>query len=247
MANPKLNQVISIEKGEKERTKKELTANYKILQKPELFGGFTKEYFPHEEEGQKFPSEKKKVNFTVKRAIESARKAQTKLFNVVATKDFGNTNAKANVVVDDQVLLTDVPVTYLLFLEKQVLDLHTFVSRLPALPMSENWEFSVASNLYESEVRRTNKTKRVLRNHVKAEATKEHPAQVETYTEDVPIGIWETKSFSGAIPAKEKTELLEKVVKLHKAIQFAREEANSRETEWKKVGEPIFNYLFGDE
>lgn len=47
----------------------------------------------------------------------------------------------------------------------------------------------------------------VPRNHVKAEATDKHPAQVEVYHEDVPVGYWTTVKFSGALPARRVNEL----------------------------------------
>ena len=48
----------------------------------------------------------------------------------------------------------------------------------------------------------TLRTKKVPRNHVKAEATEKHPAQVEVYYEDVAVGYWTTVKFSGALPAQ---------------------------------------------
>ena len=50
---------------------------------------------------------------------------------VLATQDFANCQAKANVVVDGQTILKEVPVTHLLFLEKQLVDLRTFIDGLP--------------------------------------------------------------------------------------------------------------------
>jgi len=39
-----------------------------------------------------------------------------------------------------------VPATYLLFLEKQLTDLHTLVSKLPVLDASETWVFDQAAD-----------------------------------------------------------------------------------------------------
>ncbi len=82
------------------------------------------------------------------------------------------------------------------------------------------------------------------RNHVKAEATEKHPAQVEVYYEDVTVGYWRTVKFSGALTAQRVNELLDRVEKLQQAVKFAREEANNIEAEEPKVGERFFNYLF---
>ena len=90
----------------------------------------------------------------------------------------------------------------------------------------------------------TVRTKKVPRNHVKAEATDKHPAQVEVYHEDVQVGTWRTLKFSGALPARRVNELLERVEKLQAAVKFAREEANAVEVTDQKVGEALFGYLF---
>jgi hypothetical protein len=51
--------------------------------------------------------------------------------------------------------------------------------------------------------------------------------------------------FSGALPAKRVSELLERVEKLQDAVKFAREEANNAETTDRRVGDKVFGYLFG--
>jgi hypothetical protein len=83
----------------------------------------------------------------------------------------------------------------------------------------------------------------VPRNHVKAEATDKHPAQVEVYFEDVTVGTWTTTKFSGALPATRVHELEARVEKLAHAVKFAREEANGFEVSDRRVGEAVFGYL----
>ena len=166
------------------------------------------------------------------------------LFDVTATKDYTNCKARADVVVDGKTLLPAVPVTYLLFLEKQLVDLHTFVKKLPVLDASESWIFDASADCWATEPVQTSKTKKIPRNHVKAEATEKHPAQVEVYHEDVVVGQWKTVKFSGALPAKRVNELLERVEKLQQAVKFAREEANNQEADEQKIGRSVVNYLF---
>jgi len=59
------------------------------------------------------------------------------MFDIVATQDWANCQAVADVVVDDQVILAQVPFTHLLFLEKQLLDIQTLVEKLPVLDPAE--------------------------------------------------------------------------------------------------------------
>ncbi len=241
----KLNQIIAVEKSVKAQSFQELTEAHQSLQKPALLAGIARTYRPKDEEGEQLPPESTRVQLKAQEVIRRTVESLTKLFDVTATKDWTNCHARADVVVDGRTLLRQVPATYLLFLEKQLVDLHTFVKKLPVLDASETWAYDPSSDAWATEPVQTLRTKKVPRNHVKAEATDKHPAQVEVYYEDVTVGYWRTVKFSGALPAQRVNELLARVERLQEAVKFAREEANSIEAEEQKVGEPFFQYLFG--
>lgn len=240
----KLNQIIAIEKGVKSQSFQELTEAHLALQKPALLSGISRTYRPKDEEGEQLPPESTKVQIKADEIIRRTVASLTRLLDVAATKDAANCLAKADVVVDGKVLLPQVPVATLLFLEKQLVDMHTFIRKLPVLDASETWVFDASADCWATEPNQTVRTKKIPRNHVKAEATDKHPAQVEVYYEDVTVGTWRTVKFSGALPAKRVNELLERVEKLQQAVKFAREEANSVEVTDKKMGEAFFGYLF---
>lgn len=122
--------------------------------------------------------------------------------------------------------------------------MQTFVRKLPALDPAQSWEYNAAADAYATPPVQTTKTKKVYRNHVKAEATEKHPAQVDVYTEDVIIGYWRTTNYSGALPAARIKQLIERVEALLAAVKMAREEANAIEVEDVKVGKKVFAYLF---
>jgi hypothetical protein len=241
----KLNQVIAIEKGTKSRSLQDLTEAHHTLQKPALLAGIARTYRPKDEDGEQFPPESTRVQVKAEDVIRKTSEVLTKLFDVVATKDWANCTAKADVIVDGTVLLSQVPATYLLFLEKQLVDLQTFIKKLPVLDASETWTFDPSADYWATEPMQTIKTKKIPRNHVKAEATEKHPAQVEVYYEDVVVGTWRTIKFSGALPASRVNELLNRIEKLQEAVKFAREEANNMEVTEQKVGAKVFQYLFG--
>jgi hypothetical protein len=240
----KLNQVIAIEKGTKGRALQEITEAHHSLQKPAILSGIARTYRPKDEEGEQLPPESTRVQVRSEEIIQKTSEVLTKLFDVVATKDWANCEAKADVVVDGNVLLSQVPATYLLFLEKQLVDIYTFVKKLPVLDASETWSFDASADCWATEPVQTTKTKKIPRNHVKAEATEKHPAQVEVYYEDVIVGNWRTVKFSGALPAKRVNELLARVERLQESVKFAREEANDQEVKEQKLGEKVFQYLF---
>lgn len=241
---PKLNQLIAVANTKKAHAVSELTRVHHILQKKELLTGLSRTYRPKDEEGDRLPAEIKHVQYTVGTGVTDAKRVLTELFNAVAAQDNTNCVAKADVVVDSTALLKDVPVTHLLFLEKQLVDLHTFVDKLPTLDPSVVWSKDEATGNWRSEEQETTKTKKVLRNHVKAEATDKHPAQVETYSEDVVVGYWNKTDFSGAVPAAERTAMLNRVRKLQEAVKFAREQANCVEVADLKTA-AVLDYIFG--
>ncbi|MBW1599593.1 hypothetical protein [Streptomyces sp. JJ38] len=240
----KLNQIIAVEKGVKSKVQQDLTATRQGLAKPGLLAGISRTYQPKDEEGEQLPPESTRVQVKAEDVLRESAKTLTRLFDVTATKDWANCEARADVTVEGRVLIAQAPVTYLLFLEKQLADLGAFLRRLPVLDAAEGWVLDPSSDCWKTEPVRTVRTKKVPRNHVKAEATEKHPAQVEVYYEDVPVGYWTTVKFSGALPARRVNELLERIEKLQQAVKFAREEANGTEVTDQRVGEAVFGYLF---
>jgi len=242
--NTRLNQILAIEKGVKGDTEKFLTAQYHLLQKAVTLSGISRTYRKRDDADADLPGESTLVQTRASEVISAVADSLARLFDVTAAKDFTNCQAKADVVVDGHTILKDAPVTYLLFLEKQLINVETFVRKLPTLDPSEDWKFDKATNTYRTEAVVTTRTKKVLRNHVKAEATDKHPAQVETFTEDVVMGYWDTVKFSGALPASRTNELLSQVIALAEAVKMAREQANLTPVIDPKPGKAIFDYLF---
>ncbi|MFF3437524.1 hypothetical protein [Streptosporangium sp. NPDC002721] len=241
----KLNQILAVEKGVKSDTQRKVTDAYHTIQKNALLSGLSRTYQPVDDEGERLPPESTRVQVQGEELLKQVGAALTRLFDVTATKDWANCSARADVKVDGSTLLEDVPVTYLLFLEKQLVDLHTFVSKLPVLDAAETWTLDQSTDCWRTEPVKTTRTKKVPRNHVKAEATEKHPAQVEVYHEDVVVGFWTKVTFSGAVPQKRVNELLERVGRLQNAVKFAREEANGTEITYQRVGEKVLGYLLG--
>jgi len=240
----RLNQIIAVQAGKKSQAKETLTEAYHKLKKAELLNGIVRTYQPRDEGGEPQPEERKQVQLKVNELIRSVARDLAEMFDVVATQDTANCQARADVVVEGRALLHKIPVTHLLFLEKQLVDLRTFVDSLPVLDTAEEWEYKPETDCYVSRPSRSNRTKKVPRNHIKYEATKEHPAQVEMYMEDVWVGTWTTTKFSGAVPQATKNAMLERVRKLLDAVKAAREEANSLEVQPQKLGATLLSYIF---
>lgn len=241
----KLNQVIALVSGQKSRTQGEVTRLYHEAQKTDAFYGLTKTYEPKDEDGERYPSDSKKLQQRVSGLIQQAREAWGRLFDLVAMQEVGNREAVVKLAVDGRVISEAIPVTYLLFLEKQLVDVRTFVAKLPTLDPARDWSYRPATDDYATEPIRRTKTKKMVRHDVVVQPTKEHPAQVKEYTEDVVEGWWIQTDLSGAARVLDKDQLLRRVDALIAAVKMAREEANTIEVEDVKVGKPLFEFLFG--
>ena len=241
---PKLNQILAVEKGIKNAQNQNITEVYKILQKPALFEGISRTYRPKDEDGDKLPAESTMVQQDARTLMGTIAKSWIKLIDITITKDTANTVAKADVVVGGKALLKDVPVPTLLFLEKQLVDIHTVLSKLPTLNPSEEWVKDPNVNAWASKPAETTKTKKVPKPFIKAPATEHHPAQVEVVHDDIIQGTWTTVKFSGAMPALRVATMLAKVEELQQAVKYAREQANLVEAPPLFAGEQIFAFLF---
>lgn len=243
----KLNKIVAVEKAVKSSTYKKFTKVHQQLQKSGLLSGISRTYRPKDDGDDLLPAEQTRVQLRAQDALDDAVEVLTRLFDVVATKDWGNTRAVADVVVKGEVLVEKAPVTYLLFLEKQLSDLHTFIEKLPVLDGSEIWQWDANQACYATSPMETHRTKKVPRVLVKYEATEEHPAQTEVWHEDVVVGYWRTVKFSGALPAQRVKRLLQRVELLQDAVKHAREEANSLNVQDVNVGAKVLHWLFAPE
>ena len=246
-----LNQIIAVCDGVKNRAKDKITKSHHALQKPDLFTGHSKTYRPRNEDptqptGETLPPDNKKVVADAETIIKETAEAKTEEFDVMFLRDSANCVAKADVVVDGVVILSAVPVTYLLYLEHQLVDFVTFVKKLPTLDPSESWNYDAGQALFATSPVETARTKKVFKPLELAPATKEHPAQVKEGYEDVLAGFWSTIKYSSALPVKKVNEMLNRVEKLQQAVKFAREEANKIEVpSVQKPGAKVMQYLFG--
>jgi len=242
---PKLNQIVAVVAGKKTRVEKELGELNKAIQKGDLFHGLSRQYQPVEENGEQLPAESKYPQKHIGEILKEARTIWTEIMDAVATQEWGNTAAKSDVVVDGETILKAVPVTVLLYLEKQLNDLNTFVGNLPTLDPSERWTHNGQTGEYVTEPTKTIRTKKVQKPIVLYDATKEHPAQTQLVTEDITAGHWTTTKFASVLSATEKRSMQDRIHKLQEAVKIAREEANSAEVKQMHIAGQVLNYVFG--
>lgn len=241
----KLHQIIAIESGIKADANREKTDIYRDVQRPALINGLSRTYQRRNDEGDELPDEGTQVQLNVEDALKRLGDTLTRLFDVEFTKDMANTRAVADVTLrgETEPLIVGAPTTFLLFLEKQLTDVSTFIKALPTLDPSEVWHHDDNIGVFVSEEAKTTRTKKTPTVITKAPATDKHPAQTEMFMEDVIVGDWTIRKYSGAIQAPRKEELLRRINRLIEAVKFAREEANGIEIEDMAAGQAIFDYL----
>ncbi len=239
-----LNQLIAIEGGAKAKTKNVMTNAYHTAQRAAGFAGISRTYTPKDDDGDRLPPESTLVQTKVDDLINVVTEQLTHLFDITASKDATNAVASADVTVNGRVIAEGLSVPTLLFLEKQLVDLRTFVGKLPTLATDEEWELDPNTGLQRTRPVETVKTKKIPKNWVKAPATDKHPAQVEIFHEDVNVGYWSTVKFSGALPTQRVLALLARIDELSDAVKFARETANQETVVDKNIGTAVLGYIF---
>lgn len=243
----KLNQIVAIEHATKPRAYAEITALNKLIQQESGFFGLSRIYQPIADDGVKLPSESKRVSVRMEEIASRIERTYSEWYAVAARKDWTNQKANADIKIGDRVLLPGVPVTFLLFLEKQLTDLRALMNRAPILPEDENWKWDNAISLWVSEPVSTHRTDKVQMPITLYPATDKHPAQTQMVVKDVLVGHWSTIKQSGAMSREEKDKVLERIQVLIDAVKVARVEANMvEEIKPPNVGEAIFGFLMTD-
>ena len=242
----RLNQDLAIESDLKKRVFSEITELDKACRKPDLLNGFVATYEPLAEDGEHFPTEQKRVQFNSREVLDSLHRGMAELFDIVATKDWANCEAKSDVVVDGQVIIAQVPTTFLLFIEKQLKDMQTMIERIVELDSAEEWrEDGNDRGVFVSAPSKRHRTKKLQKAIVLYPATVEHPAQTQLITDDQIVGYVTTVKRSGAIPRETKKRLLRRIEKLANAVKAAREEANTRDCQRRNAA-AVLDYVFSE-
>lgn len=230
-------------------TKARIAQLGQIVTQDGFFKGMEKTHaprFPDEPTAVRLPPESKKVKVTAETVLDAAQKALTKHLDLTLTVDTANAKAKADVIVDGEVLLADVPVNHLMWLHVQLTELAKLLSAIPALDPGKAWTTDgQAAGISRTPSVETPVREKVPGKFVLAEATQYHPAQVQRLDTDEITGYWTQVDFSGALPVQRKEELLARMTTLLEAVQMARQDANTAVAEDKVEGAKIFSYLLG--
>jgi len=208
--------------------------------------GQIRTYQTMDESGEDFADEITELATSVDSELAGWQRAFSDWLDAAMQKEITNQVTGADIVVDGVTLFENMPATALLNLEAKLVEIRQVFSQMPTNDPSEKWLWDADLGCFITRPRYTYKTKKILRNHVKAEATKEHPAQVEVYTEDARVGTWTTLIHSGMLTPVEKQNRLKRVDALIRAVKQARQRANAIDVVDVHLGKKLFAYIYGE-
>jgi len=244
-----LHQLLAIEKGVRDRVNATIGELERLAKVSGVWQGLTKTYQPKDADAptaEFMPPESTLVQQTAGGYLATGAEALSALYDVGMSKEVTNLKTHADVVIDGEVILEDLPSPALLYLANRLEELRKFVAAIPTLDPASRWFYDPGTGIWETPDVQTVKTRKTPRNHVRYEATKEHPAQVDVFTEDVVIGTWTGRALSGAMPPTRKHAILGRIDTLADAVRTAREEANRVVVTDVLVGKRVFDYLLAE-
>jgi len=252
----KLHELLAVE-GDLEGTwKKILVETAATLTKRQtLFSGFVRKLVMFEESRQNENDEEHKaMSTTVFEKLDYMWKSCVKYFDAIAQKEATNQVARADLIVDNITIISDMPATLLLGLESRLKHVRDIYASIPTLPPSIEWEKdeSMGAGVYRSvHTEDAFKTEKTFRAKVLYEAKfpkdgeggASLPAQIEKISETENIGKYERTTWTGVLSSADKSILLKRLDKLIRGVKQARQRANSAKVVPLDIGKKLFDYV----
>lgn len=206
-------------------------------------------FFSNEEDTPPVVESQSDIQTTVRKELDWVQTHLTKLFDASYRVSEANQRASADVVLEDgsEPILTGVPATTLLELEKRLVDVKNLVAVTPTLDPAKGFtdDDQRGEGYYKAREVTKTRTKKTKRAIVLYNATPEHPAQTALVDEDVPVGKIQEQEWSSMLTVSEKAEMLERAEALIRAVRRARSKANEVEVNTSiKLGSVLLGYIF---
>jgi len=240
-----LNQVLGVRKGVNTTAGRRFVEVASTAAKSQLVNGMTREYAPKDDDGEQLPGEFQKVQVNIFDLNKELVSVLSRQWDINATVDNANTYARADIEVPNGPTIRGVPVTTLMYLEKQLSEVASYIARLPVLDPSIDWEYDTNSGIFRSETVKTHRTTKVQKPIVLYPATDKHAAQTQMVVEDQIAGYWSTTRLSGALPEDVRKAMIARVNAVKEAVVRAREVANTVTVDDTELGAELLGFVFG--
>lgn len=247
----KLHELLAVE-GDLQGTAKKLSEEtIRTFGKPEHFIGQHKhlEMFNASEQEKVVADEFKEMVTTVPSKLEYLSDALSKYFDAVLQKEAANQIATSNLEVDGIVIAANVPATFLLGMESRLKEFRNVLESAPTLAPGIAWDKDETLGKGVYVMRNPDvklKTAKTFMHKVLYEATDKHPAQIEKWEEQTPVGKFITNVQNGMLSPAEKSILIGRTDKLIQAVKKARMKANCVDVPSVSIGKELFTYILGE-
>lgn len=241
----KLHEVLAVDGSLKSTADKVISEAYgTFINKKGHFLGQYRSYQVIEDGTLDYAPEEKTLETTVEDKLRYVGEHFVRSLDATLQKELTNTEAKADITVDGEVIAKDVPATFLLGLESRFKELRNMYEGIPTLDPGKNWKRDdTQENVYVSSDTEQFKTEKIVKPLMLAPATDKHPAQVDKISTDKIVGKWITKNWSGAITPLHKSQLLSNIDKLLRSVKQARMRANDQEVINQQIGATLMDFI----
>jgi len=248
-----LHELLAVEQGLAETANRITKETTKTLDsKRAIFTGLSKSHEIFDEDSQhlKQAPEFKEVQSTVTEQLDFLGNELVKYWDVGLQKEEANQRAKADIVINDLTIVSDVPSIVLLSMEKKLASLLAVYNAIPTLDAAISWEAApeyAKANVFRTKYVTERQHSTTSRDFVEVSAaTREHKAQIAEKEKISVIGKYTITEFSGAISSYDKAEKLQRLTTLIQAVKKARQRANNTEVATDlRLGSALLSYING--
>jgi len=244
----KLHELLAVE-GDLEGTFKRIVDEtiHTLSGKPDHFVAIQKKLEMFDEaKAQENLEERKEMVTTVLDKLDYMAGHSIRYFDAVLQKEKTNQLAKADLIVDGVTIASNVPATFLLGMETKLKRIREIYEASPTLQPGIKWEplEFLGRGVYSASFPDVKlKTAKTFQHKILIQPTDKHPAQIEKWEEQVPVGKYTVSTQSSMLTPAKKSELIGKVDKLIQACKKARQRANCEEVIQAEIGQVIFDFI----
>jgi hypothetical protein len=213
----------------------------------ELLDGYNKILVMHDEDRKNEEAggaEKSEMTTTAMTRLKYMQPFVVRNMDAQLQRECANQLAKSDVTLPDGTVLPDLPVTFLMWMEKECVRMRNLLAKAPTLDTTVRWR--VDTDADKEGVRRTVDKVTANKQEMKkvpielSPATKEHKAQVQLIDEQKIVGHYETERLTGRLTPAEKAAALSYWDTLLKEVKRAKSVANETVVTKVEVGDKVF-------
>jgi len=248
MSGGKLHELLAVE-GDLEGTFKRIVeeAIHTLSGKPDHFRAIQKKLEMFDAaKSQENLEERKEMVTTVLDKLDYVAEHSIRYFDAVLQKELTNQNAEADLIVDGVTIATSVPATFLLGMETKLKRVREIYEAAPTLDPGIKWDETptLGNGVYSASYPDIKlKTAKTFQHKILVAPTDKHPAQIEKWEEQIPVGKYTTTTQSSMLSPAKKSEFIGRVDKLIQACKQARQRANCQTVVGGDIGKKLFDFI----